>query len=118
MKQPSLALLAVATACSSGVSVDGEPVMRVTGDTLVQEYRAWAASLANEGRLVGANKLTDEPGRWISAFAAVETRTGSDVSGYFLVSASGYEEAMEIARSSPHIKYGGTFEIRQIDPVN
>jgi len=95
-----------------------EPQAGVTGDSLVREYQAWAASLANEGRLVGANKLTDEPGRWISAFAAVETRTRSDVSGYFLVSASGYEEALEIARSSPHIKYGGTFEIRQIDPVN
>ncbi len=90
----------------------------VTGDSLVREYQAWAASLANEGRLVGANKLTDEPGRWISASTAGEARTRSDVSGYFLVNASGYEEALEIAVSSPHIKYGGTFEIRQVDPVN
>jgi hypothetical protein len=95
-----------------------EPRGPVTGDRLVLEYQAWAASLADEGRLVGANKLTDEPGRWISAPAAGETRTRSDVSGYFLVSASGYDEALEIAESSPHIRYGGTFEIRQIDPVN
>lgn len=95
-----------------------EPQAVVSEDSLVGEYRAWASSLAQEGRLVGANKLMDEPGRWISAATAGETRTRSDVSGYFLISAAGYNEAVEIARSSPHIRYGGTFEIRQVDPVN
>ena len=85
---------------------------------MVGEYQAWAGSLARQGQLVGANKLKDEPGRWISAPTAGETRSRSDVSGYFLVSASGYDEAVEIAGSSPHIKYGGTFEIREVDPVN
>lgn len=95
-----------------------EPQASVTEDRLVREYRAWAISLAQQGRLVGGNKLMDEPGRWVAAAAAVETRSRSDVSGYFLISASGYDEAVQIAESSPHIKYGGTFEIRQIDPLN
>jgi anti-sigma factor RsiW len=95
-----------------------EPQGPLSGDSLVSEYQAWASSLAAEGRLVGANKLTDEPGRWIAAPSAGDTRTQSDVSGYFLVSASGYAEALEIAGSSPHIRYGGTFEIRQVDPIN
>lgn len=95
-----------------------EPQALVTEDRLVREYRAWAASLAQQGRLVGGNKLMDDPGRWVSAPTAVETRSHSDISGYFLVSASGYDEAVQIAESSPHIKYGGTFEIRQIDPLN
>jgi hypothetical protein len=94
-----------------------DPQGPVTGDRLVREYQAWAASLARQGRLVGANKLMDEPGRWISAPMVEETRRTSDVSGYFLISASGYDEAVAIAESSPHIKYGGTFEIRQIDPL-
>jgi hypothetical protein len=95
-----------------------EPQAAVSGDTLVREYQAWASSLARQGHLVGANKLMDEPGRWISAPTSGETRMRSDVSGYFLVSAAGYDEAVEIAGSSPHIRYGGTFEIRQVDPVN
>jgi hypothetical protein len=95
-----------------------EPQGPLTGSQLVEEYRAWAVSLAQEGRLVGANKLTDEPGRWVADFAAAETRTWSDVSGYFVISASGYDEAIAIAEASPHIRYGGTFEIRQVDPVN
>jgi hypothetical protein len=85
---------------------------------VVQEYRDWAVSLASDGRLAGANKLTDEPGRWISGSPAGEIRTRSDVSGYFLVNASDYDEAIEIARASPHIGYGGTFEIRQVDVTN
>lgn len=93
------------------------PEASVPGERLVQEYREWASSLADEGRLAGANKLTDEPGRWLSGSAA-EGRTRSDIQGYFLVHASSYSEALEIAGASPHIRYGGTFEIRQIDPVN
>jgi hypothetical protein len=95
-----------------------EPQGAVQGEALVQEYQAWAASLANDGRLAGANKLMDEPGRWISGAAAGDPRTQSDVSGYFVVNAASYGEAMAIAQSSPHIRYGGTFEIREIDPVN
>ena len=94
-----------------------EPEGTVPGESLVQEYRDWASSLADEGRLAGANKLTDEPGRWISGSTAGESRTRSDIQGYFLVHASSYGEALEIAGASPHIRYGGTFEIRQIDPV-
>jgi hypothetical protein len=95
-----------------------EPQGAAQGEVLVQEYRDWASSLAADGRLMGANKLTDEPGRWISGSPAGDPRTQSDVSGYFLVNASSYTEATEIAGSSPHIRYGGTFEIRQVDPVN
>ncbi len=94
-----------------------EPQAPVSGDALVQEYAAWASALGDQGRLVGANKLTNEPGRWVST-AATERRTRSDVQGYFLISAADYDEATQIAQGSPHIRYGGTFEIRQIDPVN
>lgn len=98
--------------------VRGEEQAPVAGDSLVREYSAWAESLASAGRLVGANKLTDEPGHWIANSAAGESRTRSDVSGYFLVSATSYDEAIEIAQTSPHIRYGGTFEIREVDPTD
>jgi hypothetical protein len=95
-----------------------QPQGSVPGETLVQEYRDWASSLADEGRLAGANKLKDEPGSWVSGSTAGESRTRSDIQGYFVVRASSYSEALEIAGTSPHIRYGGTFEIRQIDPTN
>jgi len=93
-----------------------EPDATVPVETLVQEYSAWAGELAAAGRLVAAEKLVDDSGRWISG-SAVETRSQSDVSGYFVISASDYGQAMDIARNSPHVRYGGTFEIRRIDPL-
>lgn len=91
-----------------------QPEVRVPESTLVREYAAWASTLADQGLLLGAEKLTDDGGRRVSA-AAVETPAESDISGYFLISASDYAQAVEIARTSPHVRYGGTFEIRRID---
>ena len=94
--------------------VRGENPAGIPSDTLVREYGEWAAELAADGRLVAAEKLTDEAGRWVSG-SAMDTRDRSDVSGYFVVTASDYDQAAEIASSSPHVRYGGTFEIRRID---
>ena len=98
--------------------VRGQVPNVIEGASVVEEYVAWAKSLATAGRLVGGNKLMDEPGRWVSQPAARENRTRSDVSGYFLIGASSYEEAIQLARLSPHVRYGGTFEIREVDPIN
>ena len=35
--------------------------------------------------------------------------------GYFLIQAESYEEAVRVARQSPHIAYGGTIEVREIE---
>lgn len=86
------------------------------GADVVEEYAAWAESLGRAGRLVEGRKLMDEPGRWVSPPAAREIRTRSDVSGYFLISASSYEDVIQLAQASPHVQYGGTFEIREVDP--
>jgi hypothetical protein len=77
------------------------PAATVPEETLIREYGAWATALAGDGRLLGGEKLTD-----------------ADVSGFFVVAADDYREAVEIADRSPHVRYGGTFEIRQIDHVN
>ncbi len=37
-----------------------------------------------------------------------------NLSGYFLITASGQDEALEIAANCPHLEYGGTIEIRRI----
>jgi hypothetical protein len=83
---------------------------------VVEEYAAWAESLERDGRLVEGRKLMDEPGRWVSRPEAREIRKRSDVSGYFLIGASSYEDVIQLAQSSPHVQYGGTFEIREVDP--
>lgn len=94
-----------------------EPDARIESSVLTAEYGAWAATLAEDGRLVDANKLADEPGRWVSGASVPDERSRSDVQGYFLITAPDYAAAVELAAASPHIRYGGTFEIRQIEPT-
>jgi len=88
----------------------------------LSEYIAWRASLEAADRLIGANKLTEDGGRVLTVrdgqvrvndgpYAEVKEVVG----GYFLIRASSYDDAVEIARTCPHLKYGGRVEIRQVD---
>lgn len=81
-------------------------------DAIVEEYGGWAGSLAQEGRLVAAEKLTDAP-RWVGDAAP----SSSNISGFFLITAASEAEALEIARQSPHARYGGVLEVREVDPT-
>ena len=40
------------------------------------------------------------------------------VGGYFLIEAVDYDEAVQICRSCPHLKYGGRIELREIDAIH
>jgi hypothetical protein len=84
-------------------------------DSIVGEYRNWARRLENEQKLVGAEKLRDEAGRWLDPAGTLKlSEPDEHVSGYFVIRAQNYDDAVAIARSSPHLKYGGTIEVRAI----
>ena len=87
---------------------------------LVAEYAAWAGELAAEGSLVTAEKLADD-GRVIATADGSPAALGGPVperiSGFFHVRAESYEAAARTARASPHVLYGGTIEIREIEPT-
>ncbi len=89
---------------------------------IIAEYVAWRDSIAGQGRLIGGEKLTDEPGRNLTAnngeirvtdgpYAEAKEMLG----GYFAIKAENYDDAVEISRSCPHLKYGGRIEVRKID---
>jgi hypothetical protein len=83
---------------------------------IVKEYTAWAGRLSSENRLVSAEKLRDDKGRWLAPSGPLTPAQGNDmVSGFFLIRARDYDEALELARQSPHLKYGGTIEVRAIE---
>ena len=93
-----------------------EPDRRFPDQQLTEEYRAWAGALANEGILVAAEKLKHDNGRWVSDLAPAEDNPRAlALMGYFLIQAESYEEAVSVARESPHIAYGGTIEVREIE---
>lgn len=87
----------------------------------VREYSAWAREARRAG-LIGGEKLKDEArvlravgDRLDVAAASDEAEAGSGVSGYFIVRARDYDHAVSIARDCPHLKHGGTIEVRQIE---
>jgi len=72
------------------------------GDAHVDEYIAWSKSdfvlggheLAPDSRVLGMARPT--------------------VGGFFIIAADSLDRATEIARTCPHVRYGGTIEVREI----
>ena len=90
----------------------------VAEQAIVAEYRAWAMGLRDSGALVLAEKLADEPLTLLTAGGAREMprNTADELGGFFLIQADS-AEAFRIARNCPHLKYGGTVQVRRIQPT-
>ncbi len=91
------------------------------GKVIVQEYTAWAARQAEQGRLLGGEQLGNES-RFVRRDednlvqeATLQVAEEQNLTGYFLITASGQDEALEIAANCPHLEHGGTIEIRRIE---
>lgn len=89
---------------------------------IIAEYVAWRDKIEAQGRLIGGEKLTDEGGRHLTndngeiritdgPYAEAKEMLG----GYFAIKAADYDEAVEISKDCPHLKYGGRIELRKID---
>lgn len=90
--------------------------------SVIKEYGAWAKKMGKEGKLAGGEKLTDEGGRVIKRKGEKITVTDGPfaeakevMGGVFIIKARSYDEAVEIAKTSPHVKYGVSTHVRQID---
>ncbi len=93
-------------------------------EAVIAEYQAWGQKLAAEATLVASHKLTDEGGRHLEKrgseilvtdgpFAEAKEVLG----GYYIVNAASYDEAVEIAKTGPHLRYG-RIEVRKVDLVD
>jgi hypothetical protein len=87
----------------------------------VREYGEWAGVRAERGELVAGEKLREVPDVVIGAGGAVTTATPAAseprLAGFFIVRAADARRAVEIARSCPHVRYGGSIVIREIEPT-
>lgn len=87
---------------------------------LVAEYSAWAAALGERGQLEAGEQLAMSEkvleGRADSI--AVDTRNvvadAGTLTGLFVIRAGSESEALSIARTCPHLKYGGRVAVRAI----
>ena len=91
--------------------VHDTPSMRTDGNEprRVREYGQWARELGD--KLVDGEKLTDE------VSGAGPRGNPSAIGGFFRVRARDRSEAEAIARSCPHVRYGGWIEVREIDRI-
>jgi hypothetical protein len=90
-------------------------------DQRVREYSAWAREERKDGTVEGGEKLKDggevaiEPD---GTTAPASPRPGeSRLAGFFLIRAADQRSALVIARSCPHVRYGGRIVLREIDPT-
>jgi hypothetical protein len=91
---------------------------------VIARYAAWSTALAQQGKMKGGHKLRDEGGRVLrQEQGKIVVRDGpyaevrEVVSGYFLIDAASYEEAVAIAHSCPHAQSRGSITVREIEEM-
>jgi hypothetical protein len=86
---------------------------------VIQRYGAWRQSILD--RIKGGAKLTDGAGR------VLRKRNGKShvadgpfveskevMGGFFLIDAESYDQAVELAKTCPHMEFG-SIEVREIE---
>jgi hypothetical protein len=99
------------------VKLTPEGVMAVTKD-----WENWIGGIAAENKLVsvgnrlGDNGCTVKPGNVITNGPYAEIK--EIIGGFSIIRAGSLEEAAEIAKGCPVLKFGGNVEVRDIVPMN
>lgn len=87
----------------------------------MKPYQEWIADISAQNKLVAPPKRWDVDGRVVSHKAAVHTGPYAEkkesIGGLFLIKAKDYDEAVEIAKGCPIIKYGAIVEVRMAIPA-
>jgi hypothetical protein len=78
----------------------------------VAEYRGWMEGLVRQGRVASGEKLDD---RFLLVGEPLpEGLEPGGLLGFFLIEATSLESAAQVAAASPHVRHGGSVEIRQV----
>lgn len=88
---------------------------------IIAEYRDWYMKLKESGRVVGGHKLMPHDGKVIrhetdqpTITDGPFTETKEVLGGFFVIEASSLDEAVVIAQTCPHVRYGTKTHVRQI----
>jgi hypothetical protein len=88
------------------------------------KYQSFRQMLKDKKLWVSSHKLADEPGKVLRGNAnslkvsdGPYSETKEWLGGYYLIEAPNYKAAVELARACPHLEYGGTVEVREVDPM-
>jgi hypothetical protein len=83
---------------------------------LTAEVGGWAKSLRRTGELIEGDRLGVRGHLVTPDGAETGLAPGDVISGFFVVRAASDERALAIARTCPHLTYGGRVELRRIQP--
>jgi len=87
----------------------------------VREYSEWARERGVRGELEAGEKLREDADIVIRPDGSVAAETpapaATRLAGFFMIRAADDRSAVEIARSCPHVRYGGSIVIREIEPT-
>jgi hypothetical protein len=78
-----------------------------------REYGRWASALDGGARWVGGNELHDVVAQ-LGGPPSVPDAASERLAGYFVIAAPSPQRATEVARSCPHLKYGGRVVVMTI----
>lgn len=87
---------------------------------VLEKYIGWADELRKNGKHRGGEELKNG-GRILSAkngkiVDGPFTETKEMIGGYYAIETKDLDEAVEISKGCPHLSYGGSVEIREINP--
>lgn len=91
----------------------GDVTPAADGSSRAAEYADWARSLAARGTAVMGDELSDHA-EIVANNAATSFSDLTSIGGYFVISAGNDAEAAALARTCPHVKYGGSIVVRRI----
>ncbi len=89
----------------------------------LQRFLAWRQKLRSENILVGGAKLRDDAGKLLRKSDGVRVTDGpysetrEVLGGYFTIDAANYDAAVERTRDCPALDFGGTIEVREVEPT-
>jgi hypothetical protein len=86
--------------------------------TVVREYIAWAQQQRAANHLVTGERLGEQAVELSGLQGQNLHAEHSSLGGYFLIKAQDMNAALAIARTCPHLKYGGSIEIRPIEDTS
>jgi len=89
---------------------------------VIERYQAWSERMLAARRVVASNKLADEGGkllRGVKGRLVVKdgpfAETKEIVSGYWILRARDYAEALALVQDHPHLDSHGSIEVREVD---
>ena len=80
----------------------------------VAEYTEWARKLATEGRLASGAKLAPEE-TVLGPPRSLRPSPAGALGGFFMIITRDLAEAVAIAGSCPHLRYGGRIILRRVE---